>query len=68
MSATTSRPELRKHAHPGVRVFHVTRHRVYRLTDLHDEDRTAQMRGPDGTRFSITYGELMRNYRLVQPF
>lgn len=63
-----TRPALKDHVCPGIRVFHVTRHRVYRILDLHDEDRTAVMRSPDGVRFTIPYGDLVREYRLVQPF
>lgn len=63
----TTRPDLRQHAHPGVRIFDVHRHRVYRIADMHDEDRTAQITGR-GVRFTISYGDLYRHYRCVQPY
>lgn len=68
MTATATRPNLRDHVHPGVRVFHTTRHSVYRIIDLTDEDRSARLVARDGTRFRVGYGDLVRHYRLVQPF
>jgi hypothetical protein len=64
---TPTRPELRRHIHPGTRIFDINHHRVYRIQDLHDEDRTALITGR-GTRFRVNYGDLLRNFRIVQPY
>lgn len=64
----TTRPSLRTHATPGIRVFDVSSHRVYRVLDMTDEDRTALLRGRDGVRYRVSYGDLYRHYRCVQPY
>lgn len=69
MNTTAStRPSLRDHVHPGIRVFNVHRRRVYRVHDMHDDDRSALLIGRDRTRYRVTYGDLVRDYVPVQPY
>jgi hypothetical protein len=64
---TTTRPRLRDHLHIGARVFNVHQLRVYRIAALYDEDRTAQITRDHG-RYTVTYGDLYRHFRIVQPY
>lgn len=65
---TGTRPKLRDHVHVGARVINRASLEVYKVQNLWDRDRQAQLVNRDGARLTIAYTDLLNGYELVQPF
>lgn len=67
-TATRTRPRLRDHVHVNARVINTDSFEVYKVQNLWDSDRAAQLINRDGARLTVTYADLWAGYELIQPF